>query len=197
MLEEIPAVLLLLVIVWPLLLAIPVIRSRLPWPRYLSIFPAAVLVLSFQDVSLQLPWFLLGTQFAIGAEVRWIMAMLVMAWFIAAVVDSTSPHASLDDRHTTFFMLTLAGNFGTVLAADLLAFFSLSTLMGYGFYGLLMQQNDQTVQRAARLYVILLVIADLALFEALLLAAFATQDLRFDAVQQAMAGSGALYFWMV
>jgi formate hydrogenlyase subunit 3/multisubunit Na+/H+ antiporter MnhD subunit len=53
------------------------------------------------------------------------------------------------------------------------------------------------VQRAARLYVILLVIADLALFEALLLAAFATEDLRFIAVQQSMAGSGAFYLWMV
>jgi formate hydrogenlyase subunit 3/multisubunit Na+/H+ antiporter MnhD subunit len=197
MLEEIPAVLLLLVIVWPLLLAIPLIRARLPWPRYLSIIPAAVLVVSFQDLSLVLPSVLLGIQFAIGTEVRWILTMLVVVWFMAAVVDSAISHDSADDRHTTFFMLTLAGNLGTVLAADLVAFFSFSTLMGYGFYGLLMQQQNQTVQRAARLYVILLVIADLALFEALLLAAFATEDLRFIAVQQSMAGSGAFYLWMV
>ncbi len=197
MLEEILAMLLLLVIVWPLLLAIPVIRARLPWPHYLSIVPAAVLVLSFQDLSLELPWVLLGIQFAIGTEVRWILAMLVVVWFVAAAIDTASPRDSGDDRHTTFFMLTLAGNLGTVLAADLVVFFSFSTLMGYGFYGLLMQQQNQTVQRAARLYVIFLVIADLALFEALLLAAFATEDLRFIAVQQSMAGSGVFYLWMV
>ena len=197
MLVDTHALTLLLVIAWPLLLAIPVIRARLPGPQFLSIIPAAVLVLSFQDLSLELPSVLLGTQFAIGTEVRWILAMLVVVWFVAAAIDSTLPRNSPEDRHTTFFMLTLAGNLGTVLAADLVAFFSFSTLMGYGFYGLLMQQQNQAVQRATRLYVILLVIADLALFEALLLAAFATEDLRFVAIQEAMAKSGQFYLWMV
>jgi len=196
--EKIYAMTLLLVVVWPLLLAIPILRAHLPWPRHLAIIPAAVLILVFQDVSLDLDWLLLGTGFAIDANVRWMLMLSVAVWLMAASVSTDSNRDTADDRAATFFLLTMAGNLGAVLAADLVGFFCFSTIMGYGFYGLLIQGGNAAVRRAGRLYIIFLVAADLALFEALLLAAFATQDLRFIAVQQAMAGSAttSLYFWM-
>lgn len=196
--ENIYSVAMLLVVVWPLLLAIPTLRARLPWPRYLAILPAALLILVFQDVSLDLDWLLLGTRFAIDADVRWMLMLSVAVWLIAATVSTDSNRATAGDRATTFFLLTMAGNLGAVLAADLVGFFCFSTVMGYGFYGLLIQGGNAAVRRAGRLYIVFLVAADLALFEALLLAAFATEDLRFIAVQRAMAVSTptALYFWM-
>ena len=190
--ENIYAIVLLFVVLWPLLLAVPMLRARLPWPRHLAIIPAAGLALVFQDVSLDLDWLLLGTRFAIDANVRWILTMSVAIWLTAATVNPVS------NRATTFFLLTMAGNLGAVLAADLVGFFCFSTIMGYGLYGLLIQGGNMAVRRSGRLYIIFLVAADLALFEALLLAAFATEDLRFVSVQQAIAGSAttSLYFWM-
>jgi formate hydrogenlyase subunit 3/multisubunit Na+/H+ antiporter MnhD subunit len=196
--EKIYAVTLLLVVVWPLLLAIPMLRARLPWPRHLAILPAALLTLLFQDVSLDLDWLLLGTRFAIDANVRWMLMLTVVVWLMAATVSTASNRDTAGDRATTFFLLTMAGNLGAVLAADLVGFFCFSTIMGYGFYGLLIQGGNVAVRRAGRLYIIFLVAADLALIEALLLAAFATEDLSFLAVQRAMAESEttSLYFWM-
>lgn len=197
--EKIYAITLLLVVLWPLLLAVPMLRARLPWPRHLAIIPAAVLTLIFHDVSLDLDWLMVGTKFAIDGNARWILTMSVAIWLMAATVSTVSNRATADDHATTFFLLTMAGNLGAVLAADLVGFFCFSTIMGYGFYGLLIQGGNATVRRTGRLYIILLVTADLALFEGLLLAAFATEDLRFVSVQQAMAGSAttSLYFWMV
>jgi len=196
---EIYAILLCFVVVWPLLLAIPALHSRLPWPRHLAIMPAAVLVVLPGEVSLELPWLLFGTGFVIDGESRWILAMSTAVWFAASAITKPSKLDFADQRTTTFFLLTLAGNLGAVLATDLIGFFCFATLMGYGFYGLLIQTGDEAARRAGRRYLIVLIVADLLLFEALLLAAFTAESLRFEAVSEAMAGapSSSFYLWMV
>jgi len=193
------AVLLLMVVAWPLLLAIPALHFRLPWPRYLAIIPAALLTMLPGEVSLELPWLLFGTGFAMEGESRWILAMSVAIWFAAAAIMRPSKYDFVDQRTTTFFLLTMAGSLGAVLTSDLVGFFCFATLMGYGFYGLLIQNVDEAARRAGRFYLIFLIVADLLLFEALLLAAFVTDDLRFAVVHEAMAGasSAQFYLWMV
>lgn len=195
---EISVILLCFVVAWPLLLAIPALHARLPWPRHLAIMPAALLAMLPGEASLELPWLLFGTGFAIDDESCWILAMSVAIWFAAATITKLSKRNFADRRTTTFFLLTLAGNLGAVLASDLVGFFCFATLMGYGFYGLLIQAGDEAAQRAARRYLMVLIMADLLLFEALLLAAFTTENLHFEGVSEAMAGasSSQLYFWM-
>ena len=183
---------------WPLLLALPALHSHLPSPRHLAIVPAALLVVLPGDVSLQLPWLLFGTGFAIDSQTRWVLAMSVVIWFAAATMTKPSKQDFVDGRTTTFFLLTLAGNLGVVLASDLVGFFCFSTLMGYGFYGLFIQGGDEATQRAGRLYLIFLIIADLLLFEALLLAGLTTENLHFEGLREAMAkaSSSQFYLWM-
>ncbi len=196
--EDIHSISLLIVMVWPLLLAIPAVRSRLPWPGHLAIMPAAVRVILPGDSSFELSWLFFGTEFAIDGEVRWILAMTVAVWLLAATAAKSSKSDPTYDRTTTFFLLTLAGNVGVVLATDLVGFFSFSTLMGYSFYGLMIHGGNAEVQRAGRLYLIFLIVADLVLFEALLLAASTTEDLRYKVVRQAMVGTSStqFYLWM-
>ncbi len=195
---DIYAILLLLVVAWPLLLAIPALHSRLPWSRHLAIIPAAMLTVLPGDASLELSWLLFGTGFAVNSETRWILLMTVAIWFTAATLSKPSMRDH-GNHATPFFFLTLTGNLGAILATDLISFFSFATLMGYSFYGLLIQDSNDEVRRAGRLYIIFLVVADLLLFEALLLAAFTTEDLRYEAVREAMAGASSLqfYLWMV
>lgn len=192
------AIVMCFVVAWPLLLAIPTLRSRIPWPRHLAILPAVVLTVLPGDAYLDPPWLLLGSGFAVDSDVRWILAMSVAVWLTAATVANSPRRDPAGDRTTTYFLLTLAGNLGAVLATDVVGFFSFTTLMGYGFYGLLIQGGDHALRRAGRLYIVVLVVADLLLFEALLLAGFTTEDLRYAVVRQAMAGSPSaqLYFWM-
>lgn len=178
-------------VVWPLLLAIPALHSRLPWPRHLAILPAAVLAVLPGDALLELPWLLFGTGFAIDTDIRWILAMSVVIWLTAATVAIPTRRDPTYHHTTTLFLLTLSGNLGAILTTELVGFFSFSTLMGYGFYGLLINNGDTAVRRAGRLYLIFLIVADLALFEALLLAAATTDDYRYEMVRQAMADNTA------
>ncbi len=200
MIEQIHSLLLLIAVVWPLLLAIPALHSRLPWPRHLAIAPAVVLIVLPGEGSLVLPWFLFGTGLALDTDSRWILLMSVAVWFLAVMLSRSSRDFSPGyDNANTLFLLTLAGNLGAVLAADLVGFFCFSTLMGYGFYGLLIHGGDKEVRRAGRLYLLFVIVADLVLFEALLLAASTTLDLRYAALRPAMAGAPSLQFysWMV
>ena len=185
-----------LTVLWPLLLAIPGVCIRLPWSCHLAILPALILALFATHDSVTIPWVLFGTGFMIDGNTRWILAMSVSVWLVAATMVKRSKHPLSSGPLPTLFLLTMAGNFGVVLAADLITFFSFSTLMGYGFYGMLIQGGDKRVYRAGRLYLTFLVVADLALFEALLLAASTTTNLQFEVVKSAMSEASSAQFYL-
>jgi len=188
--------LLWLAVLWPLLLALPVLHKRLPFPRQLALLPAALLVLFSADSSLTVPWLLFGTNFSLDGGTHWILAVIVALWLLAATMLWQTKHPAPNGHLTTLFLLTLSGNIGVILAADLVTFFCFSTLMGYGFYGLLIHGGNDQVRRAGRWYLICLIVADLALFEALLLAASNTEDLQFPAVHQAMSNASTTQFYL-
>jgi multicomponent K+:H+ antiporter subunit D len=181
----------------PLLLAFPALRSRLPWPCHIALLPAFILLLVPVVVVTALPWLLFGTSFAIDGTSRWLLAMSVILWAVAATLLRGNTSQVPDNQLTTFVLLTMAGNLGVILAADLVGFFVFSTLMGYGFYGLLVTGGDERARRAGRVYLVFLVIADLILFEALLIAAVSTDELGFAVVGQAMAQSPLSTMYLV
>ncbi|HEB93247.1 MAG TPA: formate hydrogenlyase [Gammaproteobacteria bacterium] len=194
------ALLLILVPLLPLLLVFPALRSRFSRPCYIALLPALILLAVPQAVSIDLPWLLMGSGLGIddGAG-RLLLAMSVLLWAVAASLLHSVNGKPVDDRLTSCFLLTLAGNLGAILATDLVGFFTFSSLMGYGFYALLIAGGGAETRRAARVYLVCLIVADLALFEALLIAAATARDLDFEAVRQAMAQSASpgLYLSMV
>ncbi len=183
----------------PLLLAFPALRSRLSWPCHIALLPAVVLLAVPEVVSIEVPWLLLGTGLGIDAASRWLLAMSVVLWAAAATLLHAPTGQPADDCLTTCFLLTLVGSLGAILATDQVGFFAFSTLMGYGFYGLLVAGGDEAPRRAGRVYLGILILADLALFEALLIAAETIEDLGFEAVRHAVARSPSpgLYLSMV
>ncbi len=198
--SELYGIALWLVVGWPLLLVLPVVRRQLPCPHYLAVMPAALLFLSLLlspgTVSLNLPWLLFDTALSMDDDRRWLLLMTVVIWLLAAPLER---HQRLSGTHwqSSLYLLTLAGSLGVVMADDLVGFFSFSTLMGYGFYGLLIQPGNALAGVAARRYLICLVIADLLLFEALLLAAFYGESLQFSVLAEAMTGSSVLPLYLL
>jgi len=186
-------------VIWPLLLSIPSLHNRLPWPRHLAIIPAAVLTVIPVDASINIAWLLYGTGFAIDGNIRWILGAFVVIWFAAATITLPSKDKPSSSYSTTLYLLTLTGSVGTLLTTDLVGFFSFSTLMGYSFYGFLILNGDKAQQRAGRLYLYFLIVADLALFEALLLVAFTTQHFQYEIARQVMSDSSSspVYLYMV
>ncbi len=178
----------------PLLLAFPALRSALPWPCHVALLPALLLLVLPTGHSIDLPWLLLGSGLGIaGGMERSLLAASVLLWAVAAGRLKRHP---VEAPFTTAFLLTMAGSLGALLATGLAGFFAFSVLMGYGFYALLVTGADRRRWRAARTYLILLVLADLALFEALLIAAAASRELEFPTVHQAVAQSPSLLFYL-
>jgi len=180
----------------PLLLAFPALRSRLPWPCHIALLPAVILLAAPAVFSIEMPWLLFATGFGIDGTSRLLLAMAVVLWAAAATLLCVSSSRSADDRLKTFFLLALAGNLGAILAMDMVGFFTFSTLMGYAFYALLVTGGDEGPRRAGRVYLGLLILADLALFEALLIAAAASDDLGFKVVRQAIGQSSSLGLYL-
>ncbi|MDX2502897.1 MAG: proton-conducting transporter membrane subunit [Gammaproteobacteria bacterium] len=183
----------------PLFLAFSSLRSRFSRPCLFALLPAIVLVVVPVDFSVEIPWLLLGFGLGIDDISRVFLAMSVILWIAALTYLHKPSEQPASYRLTTFILLTMAGNFGLILSIDLVSFFTFSTLMGYGFYGLLVDGGDVTARRAGRIYLGFMILADLVLFEALLIAAATTDDLSFAAVQQAMpvSSSSGLYLSIV
>lgn len=191
------ALLLLSVPGLPLLLAFPALHSRLSWSCYFALLPAVILLVLPTTASVDLPWLLFGTKLGFDGTFRWLLGTSVLLWIFAASLLQPLKDPAANNRLIIFFMLTLAGNLGTILATGLVGFFVFSTLMGYGFYGLLVSAGGLTARRGGRGYLVLLILADLALFEGILIAASATGNLTFDSVQLTMAQSDSQGLFLV
>ncbi len=205
------AMLLLSVPGLPLLLAFPVLRSRLPWFRYFALLPAAIVALAPLNYSVELPWLLFGSQLSIDGVSRLLLGVSVLLWLAAAsliskqtsTAENPQNNYQLASVNPVFFLLTMAGSFGAILANDLVSFFVSSTLMGYAFYGLLVTDTTSEYQaetrRAGRIYLVAMIVADIVLFEVLLIAALVSDNLSFAVLHQNIAASDSLslYLWLV
>jgi len=184
----------------PLLLAIPVLRSYFPWLIYIALSPVLIiLVAEPQLISIEIPWLLLGTTFAIDEVSRMLLVMSLIVWSVSTASLNKSTSFIQKGRFVTYFMLTLSGNLGAIIANDLMTFFIFLTLMSYGFYALVVSQNKEHSQYSGRIYLSFMIIADLVLFEALLFAALVTDNLGFSAVHSMIVPSSSadLYLLMI
>lgn len=173
--------LLLLVPAAPLLMAQPTLRRGLRWPVQLALLPAIVLLFIPGSLSIELPWVLLGDSgLAFDGLSRWWLAMSIVAWGAASVLLYSSDNAKHgDETQRSWLLLSMAAQLAAVLAADLFSFFAFSSLMGYAFYGLLAFSANAQLHRAGRVYLVFLVIADLILFESILIVGRSLDDFAF------------------
>lgn len=187
----------------PLLLAFPPLHSRLPWFRYLAVTPAIIVALMSMTYSIELSWLLFGIGLGIDGQAQLLLGVSALLWIAVATLFSrkTSNSKAVNNLISSLFMLTMAGSFGAILATDLVGFFVFSTLMGYGFYGLLITGDDlhHQTRRAARIYLVAMIIADVMLFEVLLITALVTENMSFAMAHQGIAQSDylTLYLWLV
>ena len=198
-------IILLVVISWPLLLAFPAVHTRLPFAHYLVLAPAVLLALFPGETTVTPAWLLFGAEFQLDNNNRWLLVMAIGIWLAAATTcnnfnnDNKVNDSLISGKTFSFFSLTLAGHLGTILSADAVSFFCCSTLMGYGFYGLIVRQNDEASRWAGRFYIGFLIIADLLVFESILLAAHDADKLQFNSLHKAIIDGNisTAYVWLV
>ena len=185
---------LLLVVIWPLLLAGTMMFSATPsavlrlapW----AALPAFILALfTPPSASLHLPWLLLGTELGIVDHTdRLFLLFTALLWWLSGMYAraylSDKPGRS---RFFGYFLLSMTGNLGLILAQDLSSFYLFFALMSFASYGLVVHERSIEALRAGRIYIVLVVIGEVALFAAMVLAATATGATGFDTVRHGLA----------
>jgi formate hydrogenlyase subunit 3/multisubunit Na+/H+ antiporter MnhD subunit len=175
----------LLMISLPLLLAIAALSLRLrpvaitlgPW----SALPALGLALwSPSHFSVELPWLFLGMHLGLDEVGRFLLVGTTMLW---ALVGVSARAFLVHDRelHRFFiaYLVALSGNLGLFMAQDIPTFALCYVLLTFSAYGLIVCEDTLAARRAGRMYLILVVLGDALLGEAILLitAAAGSQDI--------------------
>ena len=185
---------LVLTVLVPLFLALGLVFRRTQ-AMALILAPWAALPVLLQVLfaapsgSLQLPWLLIGSELGIGDETsRLFLLFTALLWWLAGLFA----HAYLAQQpgHKSFFLyylLAMSGNLGLVLAQDLGSFYVFFALMSFASYGLVVHERTQPAIYAGRVYIILVVIGELALFAAMVMAMSATNAISFEAVRAGLA----------
>lgn len=164
----------------PLLLAALTLRLRgallhaLSWAALPAL--AAALLLP-TGTTLDLPWLLLGTRFALDDTSAMFLAATAALWTAGGLAARTElcshPRAG---RIALCWLLVLTGNVGVLVAQDVASFYALFALMTFAAWGLIDVDGSTASRRAARTYLTLSVFGEALIISALLLAVAATGE---------------------
>jgi len=162
-------------------------------------------------------WLLLGTDFELNELTAVFFALSATLWMIAGwFAQSYLAEDPAPGRFQAFFLLSMAGNFGLIAAADLVSFYGFFVLMTFAAYGLVVHQGDKEALRAGRIYLIMSLVGEVLLLYAMFLAVEAAGSTRIESISAAIAvsehrtlictlaflgfgvkaGAVPLYFWL-
>jgi len=159
------------------------VRALAPWAALPGLLLAAA-----PEFRLELSWLLLDTRLGLDATGRIFLIFTALLWLIAGLYAQT--YLASDPKHyrfTAFFLATMAGNLGVVLAQDVASFYFFFALMTLSAYGLIVHEGGQAARRAGRIYLILAIFGEVLLFVAFLLSASAAKSLDLDEIPKAVA----------
>ncbi|QIK37345.1 NADH/ubiquinone/plastoquinone (complex I) [Caldichromatium japonicum] len=178
----------------PLILVPLVVHPGRRWLLWIAPLPAFAVVLLPPDTGLALPWLLFGTRLVLDTVNAPFLLLTALVWTAAAFTLVSDPMPLKGGRRfRVLLLITLSGNLWLVLAAEPLGFYLGFAVMGLAAYGLILEPGDQRQRRTARIYLAMTLIAELALFAALVLMAQAQGlDWHFPVPPQADGAAIAL-----
>lgn len=186
--------LLLLSLVAPLALApFVVVRGALqtlalrlaPWAAIPALATALGASVPF---ALDLEWLLLGTRLGVDELGRVFLFFTAVVWVASGVyARSYITDTAERSRFFLFYLLTLCGNVGLIVAQDIASFFLFFTLMTFSAYGLIIHRGGGEAIRAGRVYIGLAVLGEAMLLAGGLLAAARAPSLLMSEIAVSIA----------
>lgn len=135
-----------------------------PW----TAVPALAFVVWGAGAEVDLAWLLLGTHLGLDTTGRVFLGFTSSLWLAAGVYAygylgrDAGAH-----RFFFYFLLSMAGNFGLIVALDAVSFFMFFSLMSFAAYGLVVHERSPENLRAGRVYMVLVILGELLVFTAL------------------------------
>lgn len=191
-------VLLFLAWVTPLVVALSVSGSLGRWWLPAAALPALAAALFVPvGTTFEIPWLLLGVQLGLDSTARVFLTFSAVLWLAAALYASASMHA--DPKWVRFrvcFLLAMGGNFGLIVGQDLVSFYLSFALMGLAAYGLVNHDGSASARRAGRVYLVMTIIGEVALFAGFVLL-YARTGTLVPGAAQIGSGAGAMELTML
>jgi multicomponent Na+:H+ antiporter subunit D len=174
----------LLILTWlvPLLLGLAQLaRPSAPLPLIGAAAVPALLTALFVPLgtAYEMLWLLLGSVLALDAIGQVFLLFTAILWLGAALFAQAYLQKDARQGHFfAFFLLAMAGNFGLIVAADMFSFYLWFALMSFASYGLIVHSDKPEAYRAGQLYMLLVIVGEVALFSALVLINATTETSR-------------------
>jgi formate hydrogenlyase subunit 3/multisubunit Na+/H+ antiporter MnhD subunit len=175
-----------------LLVAVPSVLRRpaellAPWAALPALGLAAV---GGSVPPATVPWLLLGTRVGLDLTGQVFLLFTALLWTVAGVyARAYTAHDPQRRRFFAFYLLTLSGNLGLILAHDVVTFYVAFALMTFAAYPLVVHQGDAAALRAGRVYIVMAVIGETMLLVGFIPAVLAAGSLEVGAVAAAVAVS--------
>ena len=207
----------------PMILAGIIALTRPPdrvvgWLLGLAAFPAFLLALQGSlAAEVDFARFFLGAHFEMDATRRLFLLFSSLLYGLAGwFTGSYQAHDENRIRFDVFFLLSMAGNLGLIMAGDIVTFYAFFVLMTFSAFGVVVHTWTPGAQRAGHIYLILAVVGEVFLLAAIFLAAHAAGSILVSDLGPAVAqadnrdlivglalmgfgvkvGAIPLYFWL-
>lgn len=160
----------------------PLFRRYTPWMAAVAALPALFCALTVPTGwTMELSWLILESRFGMDATGKTFLLFTSLLWLLSAVF-AVGYMAEDTKKHRFFFgfLLAMGGNFGLILAQDMLSYLATFALMSFASYGLVVHAQDREAVRSGRVYITLVVVGEILLFSALILHAGSGGDLNLS-----------------
>lgn len=163
------AVLLALTPFLPLALAVAMVpqRSRYAAARLLPVMPLPALgvaLLAGPDEHMLLPGVLLGLDLGLDETRRPLLLAAAALWTAAAIYSrGYIPRDAAQHRYNAFFLISMGGNLGLIVALDVPGFYLFFSLMTLSSYLLVVFERTDKAYAAGRAYIVLSILGEAAL----------------------------------
>jgi hydrogenase-4 component B len=136
----------------------------------------------------ELPMLTLGVSLTIDRIGAVFLGVGSLLWLLAGMYARSYMSTSLRPRQfAAFWLATLAGTLTTFIAADVVTFYVSFSLMSLAAYGLVIDDRTPAAWRAGRVYIILAILGETALFASFMLATSAAHSSWIGDVQAGLA----------
>lgn len=138
----------------------------------IAALPAAAAGLIAGGADAALPGFMFGARLGLAPDVAPLLAAVALLWGAAALHGRTEiADAPESRRYKACFGLAMAGQFAVLLARDMPSFYAGFAALGFAAFGLVAHKGTTEALRAGRVYIVFVVLGELALFAGFVLIA--------------------------
>jgi formate hydrogenlyase subunit 3/multisubunit Na+/H+ antiporter MnhD subunit len=172
---------------WLLLIAFPILGAGLlavaprlglmlaPWAS----LPTLALSLWPIEADVTFTWLVLGSRFGLDDTSRCFLFFTTFLWLATGLYSRAYIPRAEQYRYFAYFLLTLTGNLGLILAHDAVSYYVCFALMSFAAYGLIIHDRTPNTLWAGRVYIILVVVGEALLFVGILALVVAAGSMDF------------------